>query len=148
MWKETLEKVREQEAGFGGELNGPASESEIKKFKEEIAKVGAVVPDEYFDFLRVINGFEYNGVIVYGIDEELLEKETAKGITGLLLQRKVWGETSSGAYTYLGESSMDLYAYGVNTKKFYVLDNGSDDVMEEFDTFDELLEKVMGQSLL
>ena len=43
---------------------------------------------------------------------------------------------------------MDLYAYGVNTKKFYVLDNGSDDVMEEFDTFDELLEKVMGQSLL
>ncbi|WP_408072003.1 YrhA family protein [Butyrivibrio sp. JL13D10] len=148
MWKETLEKVRAQEAGFGGELNGPASEAEIKKFQEEISKVGASVPDEYYDFLRVINGFEYNGYIIYGIDEELLDGATAKGTTGFLLQRKVWEETSSGEYTYLGEGSMDLYAYGVETKKFYVLDNGSDDVMEEFDSFDELLERIMSHSLL
>lgn len=148
MWKETLEKVRAQEAGYGGKLNGPASEAEIKKFEDEIIKVGACVPDEYYDFLRVINGFEYNGFIIYGIDENLLDEETEQGTTGFLFQRKVWEETASGEFSYLGESSIDLFAYGVETKKFYVLDNGSDDIMEEFDSFDELLERIMSHSLL
>lgn len=148
MWKEILEKVRAQEAGYGGKLNGPASEAEIKKFQDEIQKEGASVPDEYYDFLRVINGFEYNGFIIYGIDEDLLDKETAQGTTGFLFQREVWEETASGEFTYLGESSIDLFAYGVETKKFYVLDNGSDDIMEEFDSFDALLERIMSHSLL
>ncbi len=148
MWKETLEKVRAQEAGYGGKLNGPASEAEIKKFEDEIKKAGAIVPDGYYDFLRVINGVEYNSFIIYGIDEDLLDKETAQGTTGFLFQREVWEETASGKFTYLGESSIDFFAYGVETQKYYVLDNGSEDIMEEFNTLDELLERILSHSLL
>lgn len=148
MWQDTLAKIREQEAGYGGELNGPASEEEIRKFREEIESRSIAVPDEYYDFLRVINGVEYNGFIIYGIDEDLLDDEPAQGTTGFLFQKEVWDETASGQFTYLGESSIDFFAYGVETRKFYVLDNGSDDIMEEYDDFDEFLERILSYSLL
>ena len=148
MWKETLDKVRDREAGYGGKLNEPASEEDIRKFREKVESLSIIVPNEYYDFLRVINGVEYNSCIIYGIDEDLLDKETAQGTTGFLFQREVWEETASGKFTYLGESSIDFFAYGVETQKYYVLDNGSEDIMEEFNTLDELLERILSHSLL
>lgn len=38
------------------------------------------MPDEYLKIFEVVNGIEFNGFILYGIDEELLDAQQNQSI--------------------------------------------------------------------
>ena len=95
MWKECLEEIRQEEKRYGKDINCGISEEEagtfIKAVKDEL---GIALPEEYLKILRTINGIQYNGFILYGVDEPLLNEAPNQHINGLIDCNKVWYENN------------------------------------------------------
>ena len=106
------------------------------------------LPDEYLEVLKFINGLEFNGFILYGIDEYLLDFKPHQTVNGFIECNKVWYENEwQKKYIFLGESSVAWYVYDLEERKYYELDNPSGSLMEEFDNPEDLLEKFMADAL-
>ena len=149
MWKEHLEEIRQEEKRYGKDINCGISEEEavtfIKAIKDEW---GIVLPEEYLKILRIINGIEYNGFILYGVDEPLLNEAPNQHINGLIDCNKVWYENEwQKQYLFLGEGSISWYVYDLKTKKYYELDNPSGEAGEEFNDLGSMLDKMFEDSL-
>ena len=151
MWKDLLKQVKKERKEFDEGTNGPARASEIKEFKAEAKeRLEVVIPDEYYAFLKVVNGIEYNGCIIYGIDEESLEDDPEQEISGFIENNEGYRmdiADEDDNYTVIGESDMSWYVYDGDEDKYYILDNGDGDVMEEVESFDALIEAILKESL-
>ena len=150
MWQEHLEEIRKEERKYGDELNDGISEEESLTFIKEAEKeLGAVLPKEYVKILETINGLEFNGVILYGADEQLLKEAPARSVNGLIDNNKIWYENEwQKRYLFLGESNISWYVYDLNSKKYCELDNPTGELSEEFDEFEEILDKMLGEALM
>ena len=149
MWKERLEEIRQEEKRYGSHINCGISEEEegifIKAVKDEL---NITLPEEYLKILRTINGIEYNGFILYGVDEPLLNEAPNQHINGLIDCNKVWYENEwQKQFLFLGESSISWYVYDLKTKKYYELDNPSGEAGEEFNDLGSMLDKMFEDSL-
>lgn len=150
MWKESLEEIIQEEKKYGQEINGGISEAEekllIKAAKDEF---DLVLPEDYIKILRVVNGLEFNGTILYGADEPLLEEAPKCHVNGLVDCNKVWYENEwQKQYLFLGEGNISWYVYELETKKYYELDNPSGEINEEFDGFEQMLDKMLLDALM
>ncbi len=89
-----LEEIRKREAKYGDEPNSPATEKEINKF--EAAVVGKFpvneIPSGYEKFLQTVNGLDFNGLVIYGLDQELLEEENDEEVYGFIETNELWHE--------------------------------------------------------
>ena len=75
MWNIKLEEIIVEKYLYGEQVNTSASEVELAKFKKNVKEeLQKDLPCEYINVLKIINGLEFNGFILYGIDEVLLEK--------------------------------------------------------------------------
>ena len=150
MMREKLEEVIWEMEMYGEKANGGAGERELAEFNEKVAEeLGINLPEEYIKLLRVINGIEFNGFIIYGIDEELLEKAPNQSISGLIGLNKIWYENEwQRQYVFLGESGMSWYVYGCIDEKYYELDNPSGTVCEEFSDLESMVEKMLTDALM
>ena len=89
MWKERLEEIGQEEKRYGQDINRGISEEAgtfIKAVKDE---QGIALSEEYLKILRTINGIEYNGFILYGVDEPILNEAPNQHINGLIDCNKV-----------------------------------------------------------
>lgn len=150
MWKIKLEEIIEEKNLYGEQINSGANEVELAKFiisvKEELQKD---LPTEYSDVLKMVNGLEFNGFILYGIDEVLLEKKPNQHINGLISFNQIWYENEDQKkYLFLGESNISWYVYDTNNERYIELDNPSGREMVVFKELDEMLEKILSDSLL
>ncbi len=150
MWQNKLNEIIELQKQFGEDINSGASDEEIRNFKEAVYKeFNVFLPEEYLEALKTVNGIEFNGYILYGVDSRLLEKEHNQPINGLIDCNKAWYDNEwQKQYVFLGESGMSWYVYDIADKKYYELDIPSGDKINEFCGVDELLEKLLGASLL
>lgn len=150
MWKIKLEEIIEEKNLYGEQINSGASQVELAKFKisvkEELQKD---LPTEYGDFLKKVNGLEFNGFILYGIDDVFLEKKTNQHINGLISFNQIWYENEDQKkYLFLGESNISWYVYDTNNERYIELDNPSGREMVVFKELDKMLEKILSDSLL
>lgn len=150
MWKEKLEEIRQEEKRYGEELNGGISEEAAEGFRQAVKdELGVAVPEAYLEILRQINGLEYNGVILYGVDESLLQEAPNQSVNGLIDSNQVWYENEwQKQYLFLGEGSISWYVYDLKTKKYCELDNPSGELSGEFNGFEEMLDKMLADSLM
>ena len=77
MWNKKLQEIKKMNAIFGEEINDGATEKDIQRFLEEI---GDVISEEYLhpyiNVLKRVNGLEFNGFILYGIDSMSLNSQS------------------------------------------------------------------------
>ena len=150
MWKEHLEEIRQEEKRYGGDINCGVSADEeeafIKAVKDEL---GITLPEEYLKILRTVNGIEFNGFILYGVDDLLLTEAPDRHVNGLVDCNKVWYENEwQKQYLFLGEGNISWYVYDLKTKKYCELDNPSGELSEEFDDFERMLDKMLEDALM
>ena len=70
------------------------------------------IPQQYLDVLSRINGIEFNGFILYGVDQYLLKHEMKQPVYGLLEFNHIWYENEKQKeYLFLGESNISWYVY-------------------------------------
>lgn len=150
MWNIKLEEIIEEKNLYGEQVNTGASEVELAKFKKNVKEeLQKDLPSEYINVLKIINGLEFNGFILYGIDEVLVENNPNQHINGLISLNQIWYENEDQKkYLFLGESNISWYVYDINKEQYIELDNPSGREMVEFEKFDEMLEKILSDSLL
>ena len=93
MWKDKLEEIKIRRERRNRFLNDGCSADELNIFKQAVAeKFNYTLPLEYIDFLSLINGLEYNGLILYGIDENIVDKTNKQKVTGYIDSNEIWYE--------------------------------------------------------
>lgn len=101
MWEENLKKVIDEKKMYDEEVNSGASKEEIARLIEEVnKKLNVEIPKEYLDIISKINGIEFNGFILYGVDEYLLEHQTNQSIYGLVDSNQIWYENEEQKNIY------------------------------------------------
>ena len=150
MWKDNLKKIINEKKMYDEEVNLGASKEEIEKLIVEAKeKLGVEIPKEYLDILSKVNGIEFNGFILYGVDEYLLEHEINQSIYGLVDLNKIWYENEEQKkYLFLGESNISWYVYEFNNKCFIELDNPSGREINKFNSFYEMFNKILIDAII
>jgi hypothetical protein len=149
MWKEKLVQVAVRRREYSGELNRGATQEEIARLEKAAEeRLNITPPQAYLDFLSVVNGLEFNCTL-YGIDEELLDEKPNQHIYGLVSMNRGWHEVESfRPYLFLGDSSMYLLAYRLDNGKYFNIDRASGDEVDEFESFDHMIDNRLYYALL
>ncbi len=149
MWKIKLEELIQQKRLFGENVNIGATEQKIHLFIKTVKdELNIDLPNEYIEVLRIINGMEFNGFILYGVDQRLLDEQQNEKIYGLIEYNKLWYENEwNKQYIFLGESNISWYVYDLTANKFCELDNPSGTEMEKFNNLDHMVEKLLIDAL-
>lgn len=150
MWKELLGKIVEEMNEYGEKINNGASTDLIDTLNCKANEILNIqLPTEYIHLLEFINGLEFNGFIIYGIDSEYLDKLPNQDIYGVIENNMIWYENEwQRKYIFLGESNISWYVYDMEMAKYYELDNPSGRNMAEFTSLDKMLEKMLSDALL
>ncbi len=148
MWKDKIEGLKEEMAEFEEELNNGCSPENLKLFQDEVKqKFGYELPKEYIDFLGTINGFEYNGFIVYGVDDSISNEDNNQNVIGYIDSNRVWYENEhQKKYMFLGDSHISWYCFDIERKAYVELDKPSGALSATYKSFDDLLSKVITDS--
>ncbi len=150
MWNIKVAEIVEEKILYGVEVNAGASEMELAKLKKHVrSDLEKDLPNEYISILKIMNGLEFNGFILYGIDEEFLEEIPKQPINGLISFNKDWYENEDQKkYLFLGESNSSWYVYDTKKKQYIELDNPSGQEMSKYNNFYKMLENMLSDSLL
>lgn len=93
MWKDKLQEIVQEKNLYGEKVNSGATEEEIAIFcKETKAELNVDLSNDYVKILGLVNGLEFNGFILYGIDQHLLSRQPNQSINGLIEYNKIWYE--------------------------------------------------------
>ena len=149
MWEDKLQEIVQEKNIYGEKVNNGASEEEIQIYiKEAKNEIEVNLPNEYVKILSVVNGLEFNGFILYGIDQYLLSRQQNQSINGLIEYNKIWYENDwQKKYIFLGESNISWYVYDLAECKYVELDNPSGRENEVFSSLECMVEKLLSDAL-
>jgi len=141
MWEQHLQMIREKMKKYGYALNNGVAENVILPFKDAVyEKFNYLLPSDYLEFLKLMNGFDFNGSIVYGIDQEFADNTTCQEINGFISYNEIWYENEwLKKYAFLGEGEMNWYVYNIENNQFQLLDKPSGSLLEEYSSFNALI---------
>lgn len=149
MWKEKLAKIVEEKKSYDEEINSGANNEELQIFSLEVKNTFHFdLLKEYIEMLKVFNGLEFNGFILYGIDEKFIKTKINQHINGFIDNNQIWYENDyMKNYIFLGESNISWYVLDIKTKNFLELDNSSGSLIKKYKNFEELLNKFFTDAL-
>lgn len=149
MWKDKYRKIYSLNQMFGVKMNNGASKSEIERFMKSVLKeLNITFPKNYLEILEIVNGLEFNGFIIYGIDAYLLEGIPQQKINGFIENNKLWYENEwQRKYFFLGDSNISWYVYDKEILKYHELSKPSGTIVHTYDDLDSLLDALMGDAL-
>jgi hypothetical protein len=107
------------------------------------------LPESYIEFLKKVNGLDFNGLVIYGVDEVLLDKEVDEDIHGFIETNELWYENDwQKQYIFLGDSDTAWYSYDLKDGIYVELDKPSGTLIQLFDSFDSMLSDALETTLL
>ena len=116
MWKEKLEAIKQIREKRNRFLNAGCTVEELKIFEQKVfEKFKYKLPEEYTNFLAVVNGLEFNGMILYGIDENILDRKNAQTVTGYIDSNEIWYENEwQKEYMFFGDADISWYCLDIS----------------------------------
>ena len=150
MWKDKLQAIVQEKNLYNEKINNGATLDEIQLFLAAVKdEFKFDLPNEYVRILEVVNGLEFNGFILYGIDSYLLHTPQNQSVNGLIENNKIWYENEwQEQYIFFGESNCSWYVYNLREDKYCELDNPSGSEMEVYNSVESLVEKLLSDSLV
>ena len=133
MWLELLEKIERIESGYGEKLNSPINLDKIKSLSEnEINEVKIFIEQEYSRFLTKVNGLDFNGSVLYGLKTD---DNCSAEVYDFFEENK--------RFVFIGENNISWFVYNPNNDEYLELDMPSAEVVEKFNSLDDLLESFL-----
>ncbi|MDC2863493.1 YrhA family protein [Bacillus sp. BP-3] len=150
MWKNLILEIEKIEKRFNDKLNTPATNTEVQKLKEHMKKNFNVdLPSEYEEFLKTVNGLDFNGLVLYGVDSSLLEKEKDEQVCGLIETNEIWYENEfQKEYLFLGDSNIAWFCKNLSDGTYLELDKPSGTVMNTYNDCNTMLVEALKITLL
>ncbi|MCW8785771.1 MULTISPECIES: YrhA family protein [Bacillus amyloliquefaciens group] len=150
MWVNLLEEIRKTEAKYGDELNSPVTDKELSNFDEVVLSKFPIneIPSGYKKFLQTVNGLDFNGLVIYGLDQELLREENDEEVYGFFETNEQWHENDEQKkYLFFGDSDTAWYCLDVIENAYLELDKPSGTLMNKFNDFNAMLADALKVSL-
>jgi len=137
-----LEKLEE---GNYAMIPRPASNKDISLCIEDLSTLELeTLPDDYVRFLRLCNGFAWNGIEFYGSDR-VTDIETNFTLMDIVsITDNMVDIYEMYECLFLGQSDEDIFCFNSESQKYEILDRTGLDVMESFDSFEELFVDTVG----
>ena len=148
MWEKEIESIKKEFAGWGYKVNEPASDEEINKLCEKVKEKFQIdVPNDYIGLLKEINGYSFNGLFVYGIDEDLLDKAPNGTIAGFIEYNDERSLFDEEKWIYFAESEFGLYVFRVSDTAYYKIEDCSYNIIKKYDSFADMIREAINDSL-
>lgn len=149
MWEKLLLKVRKVEEKYGDSLSAPASDEQAEILKKTVKeKFNQTLPEQYVSFLKAVNGLEFNGCIIYGVDNSFSKDEATQAITGYIETNEIWYENEDQQqYMFFGDSNISWYCLDIKKGIYVELDKPSGTLMHIYEDFNSMIDKALKDSL-
>lgn len=150
MWREQVSQISKIREKRNRKLNLPTNENELSRFRKSVVeKFGEdVLPQQYYEYLQTVNGIEFNGLIIYGIDQIFLDSKPINHVDSFFDANETWESIKDeDELIFLGDTDIAWYCYNVSKKSFVELDKPSGELMETFCDFDTMLESAFSSAL-
>ena len=146
MWLELLEKIEIIVSGYGEKLNSPIDLDKIKSLnKNETNEVKIFIEQEYSRFLTKVNGLDFNGSVLYGLKTD---DTCSAEIYDFFEYNKIWHEVEENKlFIFIGENNISWFVYNPNNYEYLELDMPSAEVVEKFNSLDDLLESFLSDAI-
>lgn len=150
-WKELLIEIKKIEEKYGSSLRNPVTDVEISKLQLDIQeKLGKLeLPKSYVDFLKTANGLDFNGLVIYGVDVNLLDDHEGEELQGFVETNKIWHENDwQKQYIFFGDSDTAWYCLDLKKEIYHELDKPSGTLIQSYDSFDSMFNEAIQTALL
>ncbi|EEK74617.1 hypothetical protein bcere0007_8290 [Bacillus mycoides] len=131
-------------------LNTPATDTEVQRLREHVKeKFNVDLPSEYEEFLKTVNGLDFDGLVLYGVDSSLLETKKDEHICGFIDTNEIWYENEfQKEYLFFGDSNIAWFCKSLSDGTYLELDKPSGTVMNTYNDFNTMLEEALKITLL
>lgn len=149
-WKNKLMEIKKIEEKYGSKLRKPASELEISEMKDNIKQKWShiQIPNSYVDLLSHVNGLDFNGLVFYGVDKVLLEKEIEEDVHGFIETNEYWYENEwQRQFVFFGDSDTAWYCYDLKEDQYVELDKSSGTLIQKYEGFRNMLDDALNTTL-
>ncbi|MCR5250104.1 MAG: SMI1/KNR4 family protein [Lachnospiraceae bacterium] len=148
VWKEELQRIMEEKKRYGESVKLGTKENDIRALIQKAkTEFDLYLPEEYIAFLRVVNGLEFNGFMIYGIDRELTDSD--QNCNGLIDNNRVFHENEwLRKYLFLGQSDISWFVYDKEKKNYLELDAPSGREMTEYESAAAMIKKILAKALI
>ena len=132
------------------QLNTSATDTEIQRLREHAKEEFNVdLPSEYEEFLKTVNGLDFNGLVLYRVDSPLLETEKDEQICGFIETNEIWYENEfQKEYLFFGDSNIAWFCKNLSDSTYLELDKPSGTVMNTYNDFNTMLGEALKTALL
>ena len=143
---ELLEKIERIESGYGEKLNSPIDLDKIKSLsKNEINEVKIFIEQEYSRFLTKVNGLDFNGSVLYGLKTD---DNCSAEVYDFFDYNNIWHEVEENKrFVFIGENNISWFVYNLSNDEYLELDMPSAEVVEKFNSLDDLLESFLSDAI-
>jgi hypothetical protein len=125
----------------------PATKKDISDCQKDLEELALeLLPEGFVNFLMGQNGFAWNGVEFYSTDQvRAADDPDGYCLMDIVTMNDEFNDRFElDEKVLLGRSDEDYFTYNIETLKYEVLEAGSWEAMEEYETFDELFCEVVG----
>ena len=146
MWLDKLNKIKEELSLYNEKLNKGVEEKILKRFNRaiKVKGFGASLPYDYVKFLSMVNGLEFNGYIIYGVDDTVSYFVPNQEIYGFCLNNFDKEVPNS---IVIGESEDIWYIYDYSTRSYFEYECLPKERLREFKDFETMLDVILGEAL-
>ena len=145
MYQELLKEAARWLKKYDRQMQPPASEAELVSLVERAqAELGQKVPAGYEAFLRIADGFDWNGCTIYGSHTRPLAGYNDRFIQGFVEANLIWRDDEANEeYLYFADGDISRYGYHLPSKQYQVKDRQSDTLLKVVPSFDALIERAL-----
>ena len=129
--KEILLRVEKVANQFNESIMNPATDKQIETFKKWAAENG-IEAKEYIDFVKIVNGMDFDGLVVYSIND--LDN------INIYKLNSEWHEVEDNLqYIFFADSDMTWYCFDKKGNMFCELSKPSATLLKTYTNFSEMI---------
>ena len=148
MWRDYIDQIEKEQIEYGEMLNEGVQDEE-GLFEIVKSRLGVSLPVPYIEFLKKTNGIEYNGYILYGVDEEYLSNRPCAPIYGIIDRNNIYWENAwYKDCLFLGESNIGWYVFIFSSEEYAELDKPSGQLLRKFESGEQMIEAALREALV
>lgn len=138
---EKLNKIEKIQNQYSESIfRNKATDKDKGNFLNWLASTGIKTHEEifsqYLELLNIANGINFNGLFLYSIKDEDDHNIYQSN-------RIYWEDDDQTDFIFLGDDSISWFCFNINNMKYYILDKPSGTIIEEFDSFFNMLDVVL-----
>jgi hypothetical protein len=135
--KSLIKQLREVKEQYGDSLQTSATNANVEGLSNAVMEKFQIEPSPvYKSILLKTNGFNENGVFLYGSKTDLIQGYSDRDLAGILEANEIWHETDDFAdYLFYAESDLYVFVQSFESKTYlcYARDSFDDPVFETDD---------------